>query len=142
MSVSKTIRVPASTANLGAGFDTLALAFKLYLNVEIRESEESGVQISSFQGEGAEIDLGHENLILRVIRRVYEKEGKSLPNIKLDVSNQIPLQRGLGSSSAAIVAGIGCYEGLIGELTHERFFEYALELKTIQTTSQQRALGV
>ena len=130
MILKKTIQVPASTTNLGAGFDALGLALQLYLRVEI---EESHGRDSSFtiQGEGAEdLPTGAENLIARVMRRVFEGEKIPSPSLRFHVANQIPIARGLGSSAAAIVAGIGCFEAVADqELSAEKFFRYAFEFE-------------
>jgi len=130
MSPAKTIQIPASTTNLGAGFDTLGLALKLFLRVQIEGSAETGPAIA-LQGEGAsELSAHEENLIFRVMRQVFEGEGVLLPKVRMRVSNQIPVARGLGSSAAAIVAGIGCFEAMAGrELHADQFFHYALQFE-------------
>jgi homoserine kinase len=127
----KTIQIPASTTNLGAGFDTLGLALKLFLRVEIQESAQTGTEIL-LEGEGAqELPASEENLIFRVMRRIFEEEGQALPSVRMRVFNQIPLARGLGSSAAAIVAGIGCFEAITArELDPDKFFRYGLEFET------------
>ena len=100
-----TIQVPASTTNLGAGFDTLGLALQLYLKVEIEESRCSDLSFT-MDGEGAaDLPRGAENLIACVMRRVFEIERKSRPPLRFHVSNQIPIARGLGSSAAQHTGG-------------------------------------
>ncbi len=101
------VRVPASTANLGAGFDCFGLALDLYLEVRVRIAPDKiktgRVAVS---GEGAVLlPAGGDNLIVRAMQFVAEREGFSLPPLSLEVHNEIPLGRGLGSSGAAIVAG-------------------------------------
>ena len=130
MKAVKTIQIPASTTNLGSGFDALGLALKLFLRVEIEECMEAGSDII-LTGEGAnELPADSENLILRVMRRVYEGENRRVPAIHVRVSNQIPVARGLGSSAAAIVAGIGCFEAMTGmEIDSDRFFHYAFQFE-------------
>jgi len=130
MSNAKTIQVPASTTNLGSGFDALGLALKLYLRVEVEKCTGSSPDII-LEGQGAsELPAHSENLIFRVMRRVFDGESKALPNVRMRVSNQIPVARGLGSSAAAIVAGIGCYEALAGkEMDSDLFFRYAFEFE-------------
>jgi homoserine kinase len=125
-----TIQVPASTTNLGAGFDTLGLALQLYLKVEVEESLGPD-SFFTMNGEGvADLPTGAENLIARVMRRVFERERKSPPPLCFHVSNQIPIARGLGSSAAAIVAGISCFEAITGQdLSAEKFFRYAFEFE-------------
>ena len=126
----KTIQIPASTTNLGSGFDALGLALKLYLRVEVEESGGGGPDVV-LEGEGAtELPAHSENLILRVMRCVFEGEDKNLPRIRMRVFNQIPVARGLGSSAAAIVAGIGCFEALTGnEIDSDLFFQYAFQFE-------------
>ncbi|MFN8006610.1 MAG: homoserine kinase [Terriglobia bacterium] len=130
MILKKTIRVPASTTNLGAGFDALGLALQLYLSVGVESSKEPHPAFT-IEGEGAgQIPTGSENLIAKVMQRVFAGEGMSCPPLRFHVVNQIPLARGLGSSAAAIVAGISCFEAVTGrELSSEKFFRYAFEFE-------------
>lgn len=123
------IIVPASTSNLGASFDTCGLALALYLRVRI-EPRETGFEIAP-AGEGAAaVPRDETNLIARVARFVAERRGTYLPGARLLVDNQIPLARGLGSSSAAIIAGISVYEVLTGEsLNDDERFSYALHFE-------------
>lgn len=120
------IQVPASTTNLGPGFDALGLALKLFLRVEV---EAAGPE-NEIVLEGDEVDGlpdSENNLIWRVMNEVFTGEGRETPKARMRICNQIPLARGLGSSAAAIVAGIGCYEALSSvELAQERFFHYAM----------------
>jgi homoserine kinase len=131
VNIKRIIRVPASTANLGAGFDTLGLALKLFLRVEIRESSRTRPEFF-LRGEGAqELPPNEENLIWKVMRRVFEYENGGPPRVRMHIFNEIPIARGLGSSAAAIVAGISCFEAISGgELPQERFFRYALEFES------------
>ncbi len=124
------IQVPASSTNLGAGFDSLGLAVGLYLKVQVREVARGSTEIH-MEGEGARELLSiRENLMWKVIQRVFDGERRRLPSLRLEVYNAIPLARGLGSSAAAIVAALGTYEALVGqELTQEKFFRYALEFE-------------
>ncbi len=123
------ITIPASTSNLGASFDTCGLALQLYLRLTVQERA-SGFEVIP-SGEGARVVPRDEsNLIVRVARFVAEERRQKLGGARLLVDNQIPLQRGLGSSSAAIIAGISVYETLCGEcLSEEEFFSYALHFE-------------
>ena len=125
------IQVPASSTNLGAGYDALGLALGLYLEVQVKESGSGSPEIH-MEGEGArEVLSVRENLMWKVIRRVFQGEGRPQPPLRLEVWNRIPLARGLGSSAAAIVAALGTYEALAGkELSQEKFYRYALEFET------------
>jgi len=101
------IRVPATTANLGPGFDCLGLALNLYLYIEIDEIERD--LIIECQGEGAgEFDQGKNNLIWKAAKLVLHKVGQKnyKKGLKIKTLNQIPVTRGLGSSAAAIIGGI------------------------------------
>ncbi|MGW2152715.1 homoserine kinase [Nonomuraea sp. NPDC001699] len=101
------IRVPATSANLGPGFDALGLALTLYDDVEATLTAEPGVRVS-VEGEGAgEVDLGEGHLVIRAMREAYTRMGAPQPEgISLRCVNRIPHARGLGSSSAAVCAGI------------------------------------
>jgi homoserine kinase len=129
------IIVPASTSNLGASFDTCGLALSLYLRVEV---EPRAARAGSFEivptGEGAEkMPIDESNLIIRSAKYVAAERSRGktdLNGARLRVDNQIPLSRGLGSSSAAIIAGISVYEVLTGDrLNEEEFFGYALHFE-------------
>src|SRR5260370_4307653 len=107
---SFSVRVPASTSNLGAGFDSFSLALQLYLTVTVKVVPESSAicRVTS-SGEGNTSGLlspTEDNLIFRAMSFAAEREGWTLPPVRLDVHNELPLARGLGSSAAAIVAGI------------------------------------
>jgi homoserine kinase len=98
------VRVPASSANLGPGFDVLALAVDLHLEVEARESPKTSI---AWEGEGAgEVPLNRKNLLVRSAQEPFAGWSRPLEGLELRVRNQIPIGRGLGSSAAAIVAGI------------------------------------
>ncbi len=96
------IQIPATSANLGAGFDALGLALTFYNYVEMEESDR--IDISS--ADGLEIPTDEKNLIYVSAKDLFELCGKKLDGLKLVQSNNIPMARGLGSSSACIVAGL------------------------------------
>ncbi|MGH7495343.1 MAG: homoserine kinase [bacterium] len=99
------LRIPASTSNLGAGFDTLGLALDLPLNVNVHFDTESTCIISA-RGEGArESSKLDDHLILHAFSCACREYGQPVPRIALEIDNKIPLKRGLGSSGAAIIAG-------------------------------------
>ncbi len=117
------VRVPASSANLGPGFDVLALALDLYLEVEAHRASETSITWSGTGG--AEVPLDDSNLIVRALREMLPDE-----SFRLKVRNAIPIGRGLGSSAASIVAGllIGARLGR-ARVTSERLLEHALPLE-------------
>jgi homoserine kinase len=99
------VRVPATSANLGPGFDALGLALGLYDDVEVEVSE-SGLSIE-VSGEGEETaGRGEEHLIAQTFRTAYGLIGGAVGGLRIRCVNRIPHARGLGSSSAATVAGI------------------------------------
>ncbi|MDN6387414.1 MAG: homoserine kinase, partial [Corynebacterium sp.] len=99
-----TVTVPASTANLGPGFDTLGLAVGLYDTVEV-ESTDAGLDISVHgQGEG-EVPLDERHLVVRALRSGLREAGVGVGGLRIVCHNNIPHSRGLGSSAAAAVAG-------------------------------------
>ena len=101
------ILVPATTANLGPGFDTLGLALALYNELELQTTEEPGIHIEVC-GEGAgELPADPSHLAVKALARVLEGAGEKLASgLRLRQFNRLPLARGLGSSAAAIVAGV------------------------------------
>ena len=108
-----TVRVPATTANLGPGFDTLGLALAVYdeLEVSVRERPGASVEVHGV-GEG-EVPTDDNNLVVRAIARTFEAQGLAVPGLDLVAHNVIPHGRGMGSSAAAIVAGIMAARGLL-----------------------------
>ena len=98
------MRVPASSANLGPGFDTLGLALGLYDEVEVTVADDG--LVVEVEGEGAAgVPRGERHLVVRAMRRVFDAFGDAPPGLRLRCRNAIPHARGLGSSAAAAVAG-------------------------------------
>lgn len=98
------VRVPATSANLGPGFDSFGLALSLHDEVEVRLTT-GGLSID-VAGEGADDvprDEGH--LVVRALRATFDRLGRQPPGLALRCTNRVPHGRGLGSSAAAIVAG-------------------------------------
>ena len=98
------VSVPATSANIGSGFDALGLAVTLYNTVTFEDSEV--LDISS--ADGTRIPRGESNLVYRSAKGLFEKVGKQIPPLKITQTNPIPMARGLGSSSACIIAPAGC----------------------------------
>ncbi len=90
------VRVPASSANLGPGYDVMAAALDLFLELEVEETSEF-----SFDPAGLDVPTGRDNLIVRAFETLHPADG-----IAFRLKQTIPLGRGLGSSAAAIVAGL------------------------------------
>ena len=102
--------VPASTANLGPGFDSLGLALSLYDEI-IVTTIESGLQVE-VEGEGAgQVPLGRRHLVVRAVERGLAAAGAHAAGLVVRCRNDIPHSRGLGSSAAAVVGGQAAAKG-------------------------------
>ncbi|MCL0043209.1 homoserine kinase, partial [Dehalococcoidia bacterium] len=98
------IRIPATSANMGPGFDCLGIALNLYNELSVTPSETNEIRI---QGEGSiELSTDDENLIFRSAKVFFETIGKPVQKMNIDCINRIPLARGLGSSGAATLGGL------------------------------------
>lgn len=114
-SVGVEVVVPATSANLGPGFDSLGLALSLHDHLVAMVTEDPGVSVI-VEGEGAGALPGDErHLVARAMQAAWEEMGVSAPGVLLRCRNAIPQGRGLGSSAAAIVAGILLARGLVEE---------------------------
>ncbi|MGM7648174.1 homoserine kinase [Nocardia sp. JW2] len=106
-----TVRVPASTANLGPGFDCLGMALGIYDEIVVRTTE-SGLAIR-VEGEGADdVPWGPTHLVVRAIERGLESLGVWADGLDVVCRNVIPHSRGLGSSASAVVGGLAAGAGL------------------------------
>ncbi len=103
------VRVPATMANLGSGFDSLGMAVSLWLEVD---AELSNTDVFEYTGTGQIFET--DNLIHQGFRAAFKHAGLAAPTVKLTAQNPIPLARGLGSSSAALVAGAALGAAFIG----------------------------
>ncbi|MFQ5846700.1 MAG: homoserine kinase [Candidatus Methylomirabilales bacterium] len=124
------VRVPASTANLGSGFDVLGLALALYNTIEM-EAIGHGVELT-VEGEGAErlVRHGEQSLVVRAARAAFAHLGVAPPGLKIHLKNAIPLKRGLGSSGTACLGGILGAAGLGGHsLSPQEVLRLALPLE-------------
>ena len=106
------VRVPATTANLGPGFDCLGMALDLWNEIRVTPADHVSVSVT---GEGEDtLPSGAGNLVYRSIQRLFEAAGAPPPLLCLRCLNRIPLERGLGSSAAAIVGGLVVGRALLG----------------------------
>jgi homoserine kinase len=108
------VAAPASIANLGPGFDTLAVAVQLYTRVRIRRVRSDGARELRFDFVDQRLD--GENYIERAFRFLARQRDTDFPSLDLEVSSEIPMKSGLGSSAAATVAGLRLYEAVVGPL--------------------------
>lgn len=133
---SVTVRVPATSANLGPGFDTLGLALGFYDELEVTIRSEPGATVTVI-GEGsanspAPVPTDASNLVVQSIAHAFAHAGVDMPGLDLTAHNNIPHSRGMGSSSAAIVSGIMAAKGLlegIAEFDSETLLRLATELE-------------
>ncbi|MEP7355336.1 MAG: homoserine kinase [Acidobacteriota bacterium] len=98
------LRVPASSANLGPGFDALGLGLDLYLECDFCPA--SALTIRASGRDAAMISTGDDNLIWKTAVQVAQEAGCQMPPVELEIRNDIPLGKGLGSSAAALTAGV------------------------------------
>ena len=128
------VRVPASTANLGAGFDCFGLALDLHLTVRATvlsgAGNQSQVRSRGAKGSSLLARVPGENLIFRAMEHASEREGFALPPVRLAVHNAIPIAGGLGSSAAAVVAGVSLAFAIAGRgISTGSALRYAKELE-------------
>jgi homoserine kinase len=122
------VRVPASTANLGPGFDTIGMALDLYAWIEMSFAAETSIRLYGNQMENIPVDKS--NLVYKVAQQVFQEAGMEHQELEISMYSDIPLTRGLGSSASAIVGGMVAANALIGgNLTNDRIFEMASGLE-------------
>lgn len=128
---SVTVRVPATSANLGPGFDCLGMALSHWDEVSVRAV--AGRSRVTVHGYGAGVvDTGEENLVLRALRYALDEAGAPQVGVEMECRNRIPHGRGMGSSASAIVAGLALARGLIGDpecLTGEQMLALGTDME-------------
>ena len=126
------VKVPATSANLGPGFDTLGLALALYDELTVAVTAQRGATVDVHGVGAGEVPTDESNLVVRAIAHTFASVGVPLPGLHLIAHNSIPHGRGLGSSGAAIVSGIvaakGLLEGIV-ELGPHELLALATELE-------------
>src|SRR3989304_5544645 len=106
------VSVPATTANLGPGFDCLGMALELFNEVAVEPGR--GLEFS-LEGYGAEsLPQDRRNLVYRGLAAVFQRAGAVVPGLRIFARNAVPPGRGLGSSAAAVGGGVGVGGGLPG----------------------------
>lgn len=125
------VRIPATTANLGPGFDALALALSIYNYVEVRPVPEGMPLQITIEGEGAdELPRDETNLVFRAISGLFKYKNEACPGLQIKLINNIPLARGLGSSAATIIGGLLAAQQLLSlPLKREEILDLALKLE-------------
>lgn len=127
-----TVRVPATSANLGPGFDTLGMALSYYDELEVQAVPGTGAVVE-VTGEGAgEVATDESNLVVKSIAYTFNHFGIELPGLRLRAKNIIPHGRGMGSSGAAVVSGIIAAKGLLAglvEMSEQELLQIATEIE-------------
>jgi len=126
------VRVPATTANLGPGFDTLGLALGFYDELEVSVREKPGATVTVMGvGEGT-VPTDETNLIVTSMAYAFDQLDQKMPGVDLVAHNNIPHGRGMGSSGAAIVGGIMAATGLLAgvvDVTPDQLLQFATDLE-------------
>ncbi len=121
-------RVPATSANMGAGFDSLGIALSLYNTVSVKETK-SGLFIEN-KRPGEFTPKGENNLIYRSVKRVFDEVGYNGKGLWISQDSEIPMTRGLGSSSACIIGGMLCANVISGrKLSYSDILDLATEME-------------
>jgi homoserine kinase len=130
MSITVKVRVPGSTANCGPGFDSLGIACTIYNQMTLTLSERPGLSVEvAGEGRGA-IPTDDRNIALRAVQMLLGQVKQYYPGISITMDNNIPLARGLGSSAAAIVAGLVAANAACGgRLDRQQLLALATELE-------------
>lgn len=118
------IKIPASSANLGPGFDVLALSFKLYNEFTFEDCDKVIIEspYEEFSNEN--------NLVYKVFKKILDENNKELKGIKIVTGGDIPLSRGLGSSATCILAGVIAANYYLGDImTEDEIYRKAVELE-------------
>lgn len=109
------VRVPATSANLGAGFDCLGLALAMYDHLSVHIANRPGITLR-LHGEGSQtLHRDGRHLVAKVITDLAARDGLDVPGLVIIAKNRIPQRRGLGSSAAAVVAGVAVHHALHGD---------------------------
>lgn len=124
-----TVRIPATSANMGPGFDSMGIALKLYNYVSAEETD-GGLEIEITDSTREFLPTDETNLVYRCMKRVFDEVGYRPRGIKLTLTNNIPVTRGLGSSSACIVGGLTAGNALSGgRLSRDDILNIAAKLE-------------
>jgi homoserine kinase len=122
------VKVPATTANLGPGFDALGLALNLWNESEFVYTNDNKITVAvSGEGEG-KIPGNADNMVAEAALQIHDLAGKPCPGLHIDCINRVPLGSGMGSSSAAMLTGMLGANALLGNpLSDEEILKLAIE---------------
>ncbi|MBC8569457.1 homoserine kinase [Zongyangia hominis] len=132
------VRIPATSANIGSGFDSLGLALNLYNYIYMEQID--GIEIKS--RDHTQVPTGENNLIYKTAKHLFEICGKPFTGLHIEQENNIPMTRGLGSSSACIVGGLFGANTLMGNpLSREELVNFAAVMEGHPDNSTPAILG-
>lgn len=132
------VRIPATSANIGSGFDALGVAVDLYNYTYMREADNLLIR----SRDGKEIPLDKENLVYKTVQYLYDLCGRRLVGLELEQFSNIPFARGLGSSSACIIGGlVGANEMMGSPLSRDEIVNIAAVLEGHPDNSTPALLG-
>ena len=130
MTTTATIRVPATTANLGAGFDCIGAALSLYNEFKLTTIATESLVIAVRGLEAARVNIDESNLAYQAFRKLYARIDRQPPVIQLEIELGVPLARGLGSSATAIVGGLLGANAIAGNpLSSSEVMQLAIEME-------------
>ncbi|MEH1945035.1 MAG: homoserine kinase [Nostoc sp.] len=125
-----TVTVPATTANLGPGFDCIGAALKLYNEFKFTRLEEGGLTINVTGTEAERVQTDESNLLYQAFVKFYQHIEQTPPTVKIEIKLGVPLARGLGSSATAIVGGLVAANQLEGAtLSQSQVMELAIAME-------------
>ncbi|MFK0732424.1 MAG: homoserine kinase [Gloeotrichia echinulata GP01] len=127
---SVTVNVPATTANLGPGFDCIGAALTLYNQVKFTRLDAGGLIIHVTGSEAERVQTDESNLLYQAFTKLYQYIDQTPPSVKIDIHLGVPLARGLGSSATAIVGGlVGANQLAGGTLSQSQVMELAIAIE-------------
>lgn len=134
------VRVPATSANLGPGFDALGMALSIYLEVRFRPAESLTIRASG--RDTVLISSEENNLIWQTALTVADHAGRPMPGVEIEINNDIPIGKGLGSSAAALLAGVVIADEVLGlEWSRDRILDEAARIEGHPDNVAAAALG-
>ncbi len=130
MTTTATIRVPATTANLGAGFDCIGAALSLYNEFKLTTIATESLVIAVRGLEAARVNIDESNLVYQAFLKLYARIERQPPVIQLEIELGVPLARGLGSSATAIVGGLLGANAIAGNpLSSSEVMQLAIDME-------------
>lgn len=135
------IRIPATSANMGPGFDSIGIAVELYNHIWVEE-QTTGLTIEVRRKQEIPVPTDETNLIYQTMRYFYEEKGLKMPGVKIVQEDYIPMVRGLGSSAACIVGGLFAANALAGNIcSREELAQMAAKLEGHPDNSNPAIFG-